>query len=84
MEKQQIHLGLIFASGDCHDQRPASADGADGERLQPGHPQHHLRGPAGLCPGDPEGASPTGCQEEEERSDQVSLSLNAVQNPYIC
>lgn len=82
MEKQHLHLGLTFPSGDCHDQRPAGADGADGERLQPGHPQHHLRSPAGLCPGDPEGASPTGCQEEEECSDQVSLSLNARQTPY--
>lgn len=80
MEK---HLGLTFPSGDCHDQRPASTDGADGECLQPGHPQHHLRRPAGLRPGDPEGASPTGCQEEEECSDQVSLSLNAAQTPFI-
>lgn len=78
-----MHLGLTSSSGDCHDQRAAGADGEDGECLQPGHPQHHLRSPAGLCPGDPEGASPAGCQEEEECSDQVSLSLNAVQKPCI-
>lgn len=59
--------------GDRHDQRPAGAHGQDGERLQPGHQEYHLRGPAGLCPGDPEGAPTAGGAEEEERPHQVGL-----------
>lgn len=59
--------------GDRHDQRSAGAHGQDGECLQPGHQEHHLRGPAGLCPGDPARAPQAGGAEEEERPHQVGL-----------
>lgn len=65
----------LCPAGDRHDQRPAGAHGQDGERLQPGHQEHHLRGPAGLCPGDAARAPEAGGAEEEERSYQVGLPM---------
>lgn len=69
-------LTLICAwPGDRHDQRPSGAHGQDGERLQPGHQEHHLRSPAGLCPGDPARAPQAGSTEEEECPHQVGLQM---------
>lgn len=65
----------LCPAGDRHDQRPAGAHGQDGERLQSGHQEHHLRGPAGLCPGDAARAPEAGGAEEEERSYQVGLPM---------
>lgn len=71
-----MSLTLISAwSGDRHDQRPAGAHGQDGERLQPGHQEHHLCRPAGFCPGDTARAPEAGGTEEEERSHQVGLRM---------
>lgn len=61
----------LYPPGDCHDQGFAGAYGEDGERLQPGHPQHHLRGPAGFRPGDAAGAVAASSPQEKECPYQV-------------
>lgn len=52
-------------------------DGSYGERIQPGHKEHHLCSPAGLCPDDPQRASTSGRTQEEERSHQVPYWLHS-------
>ena len=63
---------LCPPAGDRHDQRPAGADGQDGECVQPCHPPHCLCCATGLLPGHPQGATQAGHQEEEECHPEVS------------
>lgn len=62
-------------AGDRHDQRPAGANGQDGECVQPCHQAYRLCCTAGLFPGYPPGTTQAGHQEEEERHPKVSLSI---------
>lgn len=66
--------------GDCHDQRFAGAHGEDGECLQPGHPQHYLRSPAGLRPGDTAGAIAASSSEEKECPYQVRPWMGLIRD----
>lgn len=56
----------------CANPTGAGSDGPDGVCVQPGHQEHHLRGAAGLCPDDPQGAAAPGGTQEEERPHQVN------------